>query len=627
MPEAVYQRFESLTTDHRPTPETAYQQALHALLDDLFLSYPVWATQIGYHEYDDRWPDLTGTGRLDRLQMLARQRAAVQGLPDEQLSDDERLDRQILEEVLDALVFDEEVLRESTWDPLSYVYLVGSGFFGLLGREYAPFAHRGTAFLVRMQHLPDVFAAARENLLGLPGRPVSLLHTETALEQLDGIGELIDSAIAEARAEQDLDRQDLDGDRQDPGPDLYQRLKEAAPAARQAVEEFRQFLDEEVRARASGEGRLGPDLFQQKLRHTLSSDLLHGEVLERAQRDYEVVRAEMVSLARELWSTWLADEPVPDQEKAASERTSLEEADSRTVRRVLDAIATEHRQPDELLDFCQTETARIERFVRRNQIIGLPEEPLKITWTPIFMRAYGGAFLDAPGPLDKGQSSYFWITPPGDDWPPERTESYLREDNDRMLRLLCIHEGIPGHYLQLSHANRSTSLTRAIFSSGMFAEGWAVYVTQVMMDVGYGRDDLSLMLIHWKFYLRAITNAIIDVRIHAAGMDEKEAMDLMVRGGFQEEQEARAKWLRARLTSTQLSTYYLGSLEMWDLEVEMRRRLAVEAGAAAEVVPEQRVVGSLGDTPGFDYRDYLERVVGHGMPPIKWVRRILLGDA
>ncbi|MEJ7754707.1 MAG: hypothetical protein WKF38_05950, partial [Candidatus Limnocylindrales bacterium] len=110
-----------------------------------------------------------------------------------------------------------------------------------------------------------------------------------------------------------------------------------------------------------------------------------------------------------------------------------------------------------------------------------------------------------------------------------------------------------------------------------------------------------------------------------AGMDETAAMDLMVEGGFQEPDEARAKWLRARLTSTQLCTYYLGSLEMWDMEVAARQRAAAAAGAGAgaAAVPAQRIVGDLGETPGFDYRRHLESVISHGSPPVKWVARIL----
>jgi uncharacterized protein (DUF885 family) len=168
---------------------------------------------------------------------------------------------------------------------------------------------------------------------------------------------------------------------------------------------------------------------------------------------------------------------------------------------------------------------------------------------------------------------------------------------------------------------------RAAFSSGVFAEGWAVYVTQVMMDLEYGADDPGLLLTHWKFYLRTITNALIDVGIHARGMTEAEAVGLMVEDGFQERSEAVAKYERARLSSTQLAEYFVGSVAMWDLEDERRSRFALASddprGAAA--VPTPRVVGGYGSTPGFTYREHLEEVLAHGSPPIGALRRILLG--
>ncbi len=215
----------------------------------------------------------------------------------------------------------------------------------------------------------------------------------------------------------------------------------------------------------------------------------------------------------------------------------------------------------------------------------------------MFMRSFGGAMLDSPGPLDRGEKAFFSITPVNESWPPERQESYLREDNARMLRLLTIHEAVPGHYLQGVYANRVSSQIRTIFGSGLFAEGWAVYVTQVMIDLGYGADDPALLLTHWKFYLRSITNAILDARIHVHDMNEDEALELMVEGGFQEEGEARAKYDRARLSSTQLSTYFTGSMEFWDIEREVRRRAAVAAGASVDAVPEPRVVGWLRRDP------------------------------
>ena len=244
------------------------------------------------------------------------------------------------------------------------------------------------------------------------------------------------------------------------------------------------------------------------------------------------------------------------------------------VRGVLDAVAVEHPGGRRQARLLPRRARRIEVFCREIDLIGLSDEPLQIRWTPVFLRAFGGAMLIAPGPLEHGQPSYFAITPAPDDWSEEQRESALREDNDRMLRLLTIHEAVPGHYLQGAYANRCPSLPRAVFSSGLFAEGWAVYVTQVMMDVGYGADDPALLLTHWKYYLRCVINAIIDARIHCDGMTEDEAVTLMVDGGFQETSEARAKYSRARLSSTQLSTYFAGSFELWDMELEIRRRAA-----------------------------------------------------
>lgn len=180
---------------------------------------------------------------------------------------------------------------------------------------------------------------------------------------------------------------------------------------------------------------------------------------------------------------------------------------------------------------------------------GSPTIRWKSSGTPVFLRAYGGAFLDAPGPLDQGQSSHFFITPPDADATPETIESYLREDNHRMLSLLCIHEGVPGHYLQLAWSNRAPSLVRTIFSNGMFAEGWAVYVVQVLLDLGYGADDPALLLTHWKFYLRASRTRSWTSR-PMPGMSEEAAMDLMVGRPSRRRTSACAKWLRARITAT-----------------------------------------------------------------------------
>ena len=579
------------------------QRHIDEFLAEFFRLNPTWATEIGAHAHDDWWPDLTEAGRSERLEFSRRWLGRFRAMTE--LTGDDAIDRDLLIGELEAAQFSETEIREEAWNPLEWVYLIGGGLFSLLAREFAPLPVRLESAAGRLERLPAVIEAARAVIVGHAGRPVGRFQTETALKQLPGIEELIADALAVVESAAG-----------DPavtavGP----RLVAAAATARLAMADFAAHLRDVILPASDGEGRLGPELFAAKMRHTMRSATLTPErILAAAEREYIAVRAELVRLARDLWPAWCPDRPVPDDDGAL-------------VRGVLDAIAAEHPRADELLDFCRAENARIEAFCAGRDLIGLADAPLEIRWTPVFMRAFGGAMLNSPGPLDKGQKAFFSITPMPEDWTEEQRESNLREDNDRMLRLLTIHEAVPGHYLQGVYANRCPSIVRSIFGSGLFAEGWAVYVTQVMMDVGYGADDPALMLTHWKFYLRAVTNAIIDARIHTHGMTGEEAVALMVDGGFQEEAEARAKFDRARLSSTQLSTYFAGSMEMWDIEREVRRRAAVAAadprGAAA--VPERDLVGGLGETPGFAYREHLESVIGHGTPPTSLLRRILLG--
>lgn len=555
----------------------------HELTDDVLAGYfrhnPVFATEMGEHAHDGLWPDLTEAGRQARLAWLAEASDRLQAVDPSSLSRDDAIDRRILLEQLDATRFSEETLREETWSPLSYVYLFGNGLFLLLARGFAPLDERLRSVASRLRGLPAALDGARGTLAAGGPRPVSRFHAEKAVERIVGVTDLVRSAVEEAKQ---LDE-----------AELRDEVAAAADEAMAAVEAFTTWLRDELLPGASGDFRLGPELYAAKFRHALKTDMTPDELERRAASAFEEARAEMVRLARELWPTWKGQDPQPDDE-------------GQLVRAVLDAIATDHPAEDELLDYCRAENGRIEAFVAERDLIGLADDPLQIVWTPAFLRAFGGAMLIPPGPLDKGLDSFFAITPMPADWSPERKESYLREDNARMLRLLTIHEAVPGHYLQLAYANRSPSLVRAVFSSGVFAEGWAVYVTQVMMDVGYGADDPALMLVHWKFFVRSMTNTLMDIRIHAGSMDEAEAMAMMVEGGFQEEGEATNKWDRARLSSTQLCEYFLGSVGMHDLEAEARRR--------AEAAGQE-----------FVYRPFLESVLAHGTPSMPVIRELLFG--
>ena len=286
MPDTASTPFVSLTPDNRPTPVTPFDHTVKAFLDDFFAAQPVLATQTGFHAYDDRWPDMSEAGRQSRLAMLRNHAGQLGALADADLSADEQIDRGIALEAIEAMLFEEDELREPAWDALSYVSLAGSGLFSLMAREFAPWAHRGAAFAGRLRGLPELFDAAAAALTCLPGRPVSRLHAETALAQMSGIPELIDEGAAAGESGSGAE------------PAVAAAIRDAAGPARAAVTRFEQKLRDEILPRAQGEARLGADLFAKKLRHTLASDLAPDDLAARARRDYDLVRAEMLRLAR-----------------------------------------------------------------------------------------------------------------------------------------------------------------------------------------------------------------------------------------------------------------------------------------------------------------------------------------
>jgi uncharacterized protein (DUF885 family) len=268
---------------------------------------------------------------------------------------------------------------------------------------------------------------------------------------------------------------------------------------------------------------------------------------------------------------------------------------------VLDKLAGQHPNDTTIIDFAKTVVTEATEFVKEHDLVTVPNAPLDVIAMPEFKRGVAIAYCDAPGPLEERGKTFFAVAPTPKDWSKERKESFFREYNNYMIRDLTVHEAMPGHYLQLAHANefRAPTLVRAIFRSGTFIEGWAVYCEQVMAEQGYGGPEVKLQQL--KMRLRAICNAILDQRIHAGNMTEKQAMDLMTKEGYQQEGEAVAKWKRARLTSAQLSTYFVGATEHLDLRAAEQKKLGNE----------------------FNLKKYNDQVISYGSPPVKYVRELM----
>ncbi len=211
------------------------------------------------------------------------------------------------------------------------------------------------------------------------------------------------------------------------------------------------------------------------------------------------------------------------------------------IRAVLQRLSDSAPNNSTVVKFAEQDLAEATAFIRAKNLLTLPSDPVKIIVMPEFQRGVTMAYCDALGALEKNGETFYAISPAPASWTPQQVESYYREDNRSMLKELTVHEAMPGHYVQGVIANRGVvrTLERRIIGSGTFAEGWAVYAEQMMVEAGYGGALVKMQQL--KMHLRVIINAIIDQKIHAGSTSEPEAMALMMNKGFQEEHEAAGK--------------------------------------------------------------------------------------
>ncbi|MEL1265152.1 DUF885 domain-containing protein [Pseudoxanthomonas putridarboris] len=540
---------------------------------------PVSATQIGEHKYDGELDDLSAAGRQQGLDFGKRILAELDALDVAALSRENQVDAAILRNQLQYDLWTSESLQSWAWDPQVYSGLAGSALYGLMAREFAPLPERLKSATARMQKLPALLAQARENLD--PAR-VPKVHAETVAKQNAGILSIVDGFIAPHLTElADADRQQAEA---------------AIETLKQAVAEHQAWLDKTLVPNARGDFRVGAEIYDQKLQFALLSSLSRADIKQRAEGELKRVREEMYGIAR----TVLKDKPnapaMPDTPTADEQQKAIEAA--------LELAYAERPARDKVVADAEAALAQATEFVRNKDLVTLADAPVDIILMPEFQRGVAVAYCDSPGPLDKGLKTFYAVSPIPDDWNQQQVDSFLREYNSRMIHLLSIHEGTPGHYLEGWHSAKFPSTLRAVLRSGMFAEGWAVYTERMMADAGYLDNDPLFRLVQLKFYLRSIGNAILDQGVHVDGWTREQAMDLMVRQTFQQEREAAGKWTRAQLTSAQLPTYFVGAQEHFDL------RKAVEARQGAQ----------------FDLKAYHDQVLSYGAPPVRFVRQLILDE-
>jgi uncharacterized protein (DUF885 family) len=514
-----------------PGDDAKFEAIANDYVEALLKMHPETATELGDHRYDDRLDDYSAAGIARDVQFARDTLAQLAKVKRDKLSVANRIDLRILENALQSQIYSRETLRSWEWNPQTYN--VGGAIYGLVARDFAPAETRLRSVIGRLNAVPDVIAAAKANLKNPPK-----IHVETAINQNKGTVSLVNHDIAELMKA---------------APQLEAEAKAAQKRAADALTEYGTWLHDDLLPRANGDFRIGDEKFRRKLRYSLDSDLTKEEILAHAEADLTKTQEAMYETALKLGAA-----PDDDHRKV--------------IKSVLDKLADQHPTNETVIALAEKDLASTTAWVRKHNLVTVPAEPIQVTPMPEFNRGVAVASCNPPGALEKNGKTFFYISPTPADWPAQRVASFFREYNNFMLEDLTIHEAMPGHYLQLAHANQFHAPTkiRAIYSNGPFVEGWATYAEQVMAESGYGDPEVRMQQL--KMRLRFIINSILDQKIHTAGMTEKEAMDLMMNEGFQEEGEAAGKWRRAILTSAQLSTYYVGNIEMNEIRAGWEKR-------------------------------------------------------
>lgn len=584
----------NVTPQSIPRPDTAseaenrFYTAAEEYLEGMLCLNPTAATYHGFHAFDGELEDFSESGIRARAIFYKRWKERFEGLKGAELPPGALSDLELVLNDAQGSLFALEGLQDHRSDPSLYNDIVGYSVLGLtLLEEGDPaWAERLASLRARMRALPDFLAQARSNL-DSPSRVVSSFIAQ----QNRGNIEFFRTAL----------------------PPLFQRspgmarsLEEENTKALAALQEYQGYLENDLINRSNGDWRLGRERWTAKLGYTLQSDMTPDEIVRRAWEHIGTERLRMLELAEPLHEKLF---PGHRHSETGGELINA------IVGEVIGEISKRHSESGRVLEDVRDKwVPRIKKFIEAKGLLALPpgEDNFIIEQTPGFLDGRAVAFFNPPPAFEPDLRKSYWISSIPATGNAERdraaAESFLREYNDYGLQSLTIHEAFPGHYVQFWYALNSpiASIYKKIFANSTFAEGWAVLCEEHMFEAGYAADEPECVLIHKKMNLRAPINAILDARLHTEPMDDDEAdrwaLHLMGHYGFQEEAEAVGKLRRAKVTSTQLSTYFVGYLELKDLTEEYRAKM--------------------GDS--FRLRDYYEKLLSFGTIPPRSVRRLML---
>ncbi|MFM2157223.1 MAG: hypothetical protein RL516_1972 [Bacteroidota bacterium] len=487
------------------------------------------------------------------------------------LSPQNKTDYWMIQDYLKAGIWYDTAFKSFEWNPANYN--VAGEFAEILNGRYAPLNERLTMFDKRLKNVVAYYEVAKKEL-----KNPTIEHTDLAILQHEGsVEEVFGKNLQDSVKASTLDET------------TKAHLLAYADTAKKAMLDYAGYLKtmrKTMTPENSRSFRIGKELYDTKFKYDIASSYSADEIYNKAVNRKSELHHEMAELSRQLWPKYFSKEAMP--------------ADSlQLIRKMIDKLSLVHVNRDSFLESIQAQIPALVKFIKEKDLIYIdPSKPLVVRKTPAYMEGGGaGASISAPGPYDKGGNTYYNVSPLTG-YSPEQAESYLREYNQYILQILNIHEAIPGHYTQLVYSNNSPSIIKSIMGNGAMVEGWAVYTERMMLENGYGNNEPEMWLMYYKWHLRSVCNTILDYSVHVKNMSEQDAMKLLVDGAFQQTAEAQGKWKRVRLTQVQLTSYYTGFTEIYELRESMKSK-------------------------DFNLKKFHEQFLSYGSAPVKYIRDLM----
>jgi len=564
------------TTEKVVDHDVEFEEFKSQFIEELWKENPIWASYEGFHSYDSILPIPNEVNRQKSLSFAKNMQNELNQFNEKDLSDLNRIDWFMIRDYLMSIEFFEKEFKSYEWNPASYN--LGGAFFQVINYRKEPLNKRLKNIQLKLKNVDAYYKAAKANL-----KSPTKVHTELAIEQLEGSKSIFEKTLIDSLAVAELE------------VEFKNQFKKSIESAVKSIDDYVLYLKDDLLPNLPEDDdsfRIGKELFEKKFQHQIQSAYSAEEVFKAAVEEKNRLHDQMYRLSDMLWEKYFGEKEKPG--------VILEQ-----IQMVIDEVSKSHVHRDSFITAIRQQIPELEKFVIDHDLLTLdPNKPLVVRETPEYMRGVAGASISAPGPYDQDAETYYNVTPL-DHYSEEEAESYLREYNDYVLQILNIHEAIPGHYTQLVYSNQSPSMIKSILGNGAMIEGWAVYTEKMMLEAGYGGDHLEMGLMYYKWNLRTVCNTILDYGVHVHGFTEEDAMGLLMKEAFQQKSEAVGKWRRARLSQVQLCSYFTGYYEIMQLRDEMR-----------EVLGED-----------FDLKEFHEEFLSYGSAPVKYIRMLMLENA